>query len=613
MSNYLNSERMRGFLNGLALCGVTLGSMLLMGRPLATAAEFYVAPSGSDQNPGTKAKPFKTIAHARDEVAKVNVGMKEDITVYLGQGTYELTAPVVFAVKDSGMNGHKVIYKAFAGKEPIVSGGRKITDWQIHDKEKNIHKASVGGLEFRQLHINGVRAIRARYPDQTSGVSLEEYLTGSTVTGAAPYQLKVKPEELAGWEKWRNLNEVEVVMVTHWKQKRARIAGIAGGTVSFQAPENAARSMNHLEQPGTPHWYENAYEFLDAEGEFYLNTQTDTLYYKPRKGEDMASAEVIVPQVDTLVDIHGAPGTEMVHDLVFEGIAFEYSNWTTPSNRGYQVMQSATWYANAGSHFDASVTIPAAVQLENAGRIEIRGCAVRRTGAHGIAAVRDVVSDCDIIGNRVSDCAAGGIYLLLNDAKSTGNRIEDNTVESIGMLHSDGCGILVARTPDVSILHNEIRNVRYTGISTGWSWDDKPSTARNHEVAYNLIHHVMGLHDDGGGIYTLGRIEGMKIHHNYIHDITRSKFAGSYGICGIYLDNGSCLKLVQDNVIENVEAAFFSGNKPNYQNTFERNYHNGPLAKVIEKTNTVRDNVEVKKGTEWPAAAVEIIKKAGPR
>ena len=30
------------------------------------AAEFYVTPSSSDQNPGTSAKPFKTIAHARD-------------------------------------------------------------------------------------------------------------------------------------------------------------------------------------------------------------------------------------------------------------------------------------------------------------------------------------------------------------------------------------------------------------------------------------------------------------------------------------------------------------------------------------------------------------------
>jgi hypothetical protein len=104
----------------------------------------------------------------------------------------------------------------------------------------------------------------------------------------------------------------------------------------------------------------------------------------------------------------------------------------------------------------------------------------------------------------------------------------------------------------------------------------------------------------------------MKIHHNYIHNITLSKFSGNYGLSGIYLDNGSCQKLVQDNVIENVESAFYSGNKPNYDNTFDRNYHNGPLGKIIEETNIVTNNTLVQ-GSNWPVGAVKIMKEAGPR
>ncbi len=466
-------------------------------------------------------------------------------------------------------------------------------------------------MEFRQIYVNGARAIRARHPNQTNEVTLEGYLSGATVTGKAPYQLQVNPAELKGWETWSNLNEVEVVMVTHWKQKRARIASIAGNLINFLEPENAAPSMNHLEQGGTPHWYENAYELLDAEGEFYLNTKTDTLFYKLRK-EDASSMKVIVPVVETLFDIRGSSSDVMVHDLLFEGITFQYSNWIKPNTHGYQVMQSATWYSKPGSYFDMDTAIPAAVQMANANKVEIRSCTVGQTGAHGIAAIKDVVSNCSISGNLVTDTAAGGIYLLLNDEKSTGNMVADNTVEFIGMCHSDSCGILAARTPDLFIQHNEIRNVRYTGISTGWSWDDKDSTAKNHDVGYNLIHRTMGLHDDGGGIYTLGKIPGMKIHHNYIHNIPRSKFSGNYGICGIYLDNGSCFKLVQDNVIENVEAAFFSGNKPNYQNTFDRNYHNCPLAKILAKENIVTNNMEVK-GSNWPDDALKIMKEAGPR
>jgi hypothetical protein len=580
----------------------------------ACAQEFHVAPTGSDTNPGTAAKPFQTIALARDSVAKITGKMTKDIVVYLHGGTYEISEPIVFDANDSGTNGHKVIYRAANGQTPIVSGGKAIKNWEVHDKGRNIYKASVGSLEFRQIYVNGVRGIRARTPNRTNEVTLEGYLLGAKVTGKAPYQLQVNPAELKGWEAWSNLNEVEVVMVSHWKQKRARIASIAGNLINFQAPENTALTMNHLEQGGTPHWYENAYEFLDAEGEFYLDTKTDTLFYKLKK-EDTLPLEVIVPVAETLFEIRGSSPDEMVHDLLFEGITFQHSNWTRPNTHGYQVWQSATWYCNTGSNttaLDASITIPAAVQLANANKVEIRSCTVRQTGAHGIAAVKDVVSKCSISGNLVIDTAAGGIYLLLNDGKSIGNKVVDNTVEYFGMCHSDSCGILVARTPDVAILYNEIRHGRYTGISTGWSWDDKDSAARNHDVGFNLIHRVMGLHDDGGGIYTLGKIPGMKIHDNYIRDIVRSQFSGGYGICGIYLDNGSCLKLVQDNVIENVEVAFFSGNKPNYKNTFNQNYHNVPLAKILAKENIVTNNVMVQ-GSKWPVEANKIMKDAGPR
>lgn len=590
--------------------GVALACAVFLTAASASALDFYVSPLGSDKNPGTKAKPFQTIAHARDRVAKINSKMTGDIVVYLGGGTYQISESVVFDANDSGSNGHKVIYKAAAGQTPIVSGGKAIKNWEIHDKEKNIYKAAVGGLEFRQIYVNGVRGVRARHPNQTNEVTLEGYLGGAGVTGT-PYQLQVTPAELTGWETWSNLNEVEVVMVTHWKQKRARIASIAGKLISFQEPENAAPSMNHLEQGGTPHWYENAYEFLDAEGEFYLNTKTDTLYYKLR-AEDKPPIEVIAPVVETLFDIRGSSPEEKVHDLLFEGITFQHSNWTKPNTHGYQVMQSATWYCKPGNFFDTEAPIPAAVQLANANEVEIRSCTVQQTGAHGIAAIKDVVSDCSIVGNLVTDTSAGGIYLLLNDEKSTGNQVTDNTVQYIGMCYSDGCGILIARTPDVAILHNEIRYVRYTGISTGWSWDDKDSTAKNQDVGFNLIHKTMGLHDDGGGIYTLGKIPDMKIHHNYIHNITRSKFSGNYGICGIYLDNGSCFKLVQDNVIENVEATFFSGNKPNYKNTFDRNYHNGPLAKILDPANIVTNNTMVQ-DSKWPDEALKIMKEAGPR
>ncbi len=112
----------------LIVCAGSACVIFLTAAP-AFALEFHVSPSGSDKNPGTQAKPFQTIAHARDSVAKINGKMTGDIVVYLAGGIYEISESVKFNEKDSGNNGHKVIYKAAVGQTPIVSGGKAIKKW----------------------------------------------------------------------------------------------------------------------------------------------------------------------------------------------------------------------------------------------------------------------------------------------------------------------------------------------------------------------------------------------------------------------------------------------------------------------------------------------------
>ena len=52
-----------------------------------SGAEYYVAPGGRDENPGTKSKPFATLERARDEVRKlVAAGLKTNITVWIRSG-----------------------------------------------------------------------------------------------------------------------------------------------------------------------------------------------------------------------------------------------------------------------------------------------------------------------------------------------------------------------------------------------------------------------------------------------------------------------------------------------------------------------------------------------
>ena len=64
------------------------------------AAEFHVSPNGHDSNPGTKAKPFRTVAKARDAVRALK--QKGGHKILLRGGNYFLAETLEFDKRDSG-------------------------------------------------------------------------------------------------------------------------------------------------------------------------------------------------------------------------------------------------------------------------------------------------------------------------------------------------------------------------------------------------------------------------------------------------------------------------------------------------------------------------------
>jgi hypothetical protein len=120
-------------------------------------ADYYVSPTGSDANPGTLSAPFQTITKARDVVRTVNTNMTEAIHVYLRGGNYAIGSTLAFGPQDSGTNGHRVIYQAYPGEKPLLSGATKVTGWTQHSGD--IYKASLNRpTKLRNLYVNDSRA-----------------------------------------------------------------------------------------------------------------------------------------------------------------------------------------------------------------------------------------------------------------------------------------------------------------------------------------------------------------------------------------------------------------------------------------------------------------------
>src|ERR1044071_7920580 len=86
----------------------------VLGRP------YFVAPTGSDGNPGTLDEPFATIQRAQ-QAARQKPG-----SVLLRGGTYYLAEKLVFSAEDSGSKADPVVYEAYGKEQPVVSGGVRL-------------------------------------------------------------------------------------------------------------------------------------------------------------------------------------------------------------------------------------------------------------------------------------------------------------------------------------------------------------------------------------------------------------------------------------------------------------------------------------------------------
>jgi hypothetical protein len=580
-----------------------------IGAPVA--ATYYVDPDpakGNDANPGSLTAPFRTIQKARDVVRTINASMSGDIIINLRGGWFVLTSPLTFTAADSGGNGYNVIYQAYAGEFPVISGGRQITGWTVHDAAKGIWKAPAPALETRQLFVNGVRAIRAHSGSGLSGAT-------RTSTG---YTISNSPMRL-----WGNVSDIEFVYNgmqgatggAKWTERRCGVSSVSGTAIVMKQPCWSRSIADTLTGVTIPSDIENAFELLDQPGEWYLDRAADVIYYKPLAGENMATADVEAPVLENLVSGTAALGTP-IHNIQFKGITFAHATWLAPNgNNGFAEMQGNNQLAGLG--------FPnAAVSFKTAQNIRFERCVFTQLGGMGLE-LSEGAQNCEVIGCEFTDISGNPVKLgkttdpTRTDARArdTGIRVENCYIHDAPVEYRGGVGIFAGYVADTRLAHNEIAYTTYSGISMGWIQSNTVpdnSYMANNEIAWNDIHHVLSSLADGGAIYTLGAQTGSSWHDNYIHDMP---WAGT-NRQALYPDRMSAYIDIHHNVIENIASGrwfYVWGSAAlvhdlqihdNYTNT--SSYLNGSGSSTVTMTNNT-----VVSGGNWPQAAIDIMNGAG--
>ena len=501
-------------------------------------------------------------------------GLATEVTIHLAPGIYHLYEPLRLRPEDSGLT--------IEGHGAIISGGRSISVWKRSGKFYTADIPDFNGrpVDFRQLWVNQEKATRAR--DVVDFEQMRRILTYDKKS-----QILWVPKNAVS--KILKAPYAEMVLHEMWCTSNLRIKSIEvqgdSAAVRFHDPEAKLQFDHPWPSPMTPNtghpspfYLTNAKELLDWPGEWYHDIREHRLYYYPRdrEGEGKEAFSAIYPTVETLIEVVGTPD-HPVRDITIKGVSFSYTTWMRPSEKGHVPLQ-AGMYLTEAYKLRPQIDRPnnhkldnqgwlgradAAVELRHAQNVSFEDCRFEHLGGSGL----DYVVGCK--GGKVSRCrfndiAMNGIVVgsfspegfethlpyqpADNREVCSGQAIEQS--EFYDVSNEDwGCvAIAAGYVSDITIAHNTIHDISYTGISLGWGWNRDSVCMKNNQVHANLIYNYAQHMYDCAGIYTLGNQPGTVISENVVRDIATPSYVHDPNHWFyLYTDEGSSNITIRDN------------------------------------------------------------------
>ena len=583
----------------------------------AAGLVLFVATNGDDGWSGQLAEPnakradgpFATLERARDAVRQIKQsdGLTKPITVLIRGGKYYLTDTFALRAEDSGTQDCPITYTAYPGEEPILSGGRRLTNWKPY-KDKiwqcAVPKAKGGKWKFRQLFCNGRRMTRARFPniDPDKPAYAQWLHIEGPVEADGDRAFLYKPGTFE--HHWSKPTEGEVVIwhrhewwpatipITSVDEEKRTIEIAHAGRPSDRAPCFLHKEL----RPNNRFAVENLLEELDQPGEWCLDCEEGVVYFWPPAPsavegiEDrIEDAETVVPVVSTLIDLEGR-----IWRPEKDG---GFVSWVTVSGLTLtETLGGDSTTREGGEAFGPYFALPGrycgeAIRLRLAEHCTIENNRIVNVGGNGVYveayAARNVIR-----ANEIGHAGAHGVCLgggrmryplqswnLVHGSGGKGwhpvhNRVEDNHIHHGGVLHRYSVGILTGLADGNFFRHNLLEDLPNMGFVLG-----NCGYGRNY-IEYNIIRRIALETNDTGAIHlfmddeAVPERDGHVIRFNLISGAqgyrldengTPVKFTNSFGI---YIDNftsncfvygniiarcsvGICLHNVKNNLIEN--------------------------------------------------------------
>lgn len=513
------------------------------------AAEYFVAPTGNDANPGTREKPFVTLEQARDAIRalKAKGTLPGPVCVRLMPGEYPVERTIELTAADSGTEAAPIVYRADQKGAAVLYGGRRldgfipVTDPVVLGRlpaeargkvfQCDLKKAGIKdysplaerGFGFRpppstlEVFFNGAPLTLARWPN-AGFVNGGKIVQPGSKPANKPSVFEYLDDRLARWA-----NAEDAWLFGYFRH------GWADRTLKIRSINTAAKQLacgpyDDLfgENMNPVPWFNkgrikyfafNLLEELDQQGEWYLDRKTGLLYCYPPADPAKAVVEIGMLPAPMLT-------LTQVSQVRLEGLVFDLSRADCMS-------------------------------LEDCAGCLVAGCTVKRFAGSGISihgGRGNGILGCDLYSlGRGATEVTGGDRQTLTPAQ---HFVENCRMHSLGRQdHTYVPGIGMAGV-GIRAAHNRFY--------------DLPSSAIRFDgndllMEYNQSERMVLESEDQGAMETYGNptFRGNVLRYNSFAFVgPKTPGEGSLFRAGIRLDDAICGTLVYGNIFFHASQGF---------------------------------------------------------
>ncbi|MDR0713572.1 MAG: PDZ domain-containing protein [Bacteroidales bacterium] len=453
----------------------------------------HVSPVGNDSCPGTEAQPVATLHKAMDMARN---SRKKNAVIVLHQGTHYLRQTITFHPDDPAVR-----ITACAGEKATVSGAAllQIREWQPCGG--GIMQTKVGdSLIFDRLFVNGVMQVMARYPDYDSTAT---HYNGASADAIAPERVQRWSNPAGGF--------VHALHRYEWGGYHWRIAGKdEQGKLILEGGYQNNRLMGMHDRY---RFVENIFEELDTPGEWYFDAETQTLYFYPPEGMDIATACVETPQLEELFVMQGSSASP-VTKITIEGITLTHTLRTFMKTR--EPLLRSDW----------AICRAGAVRMDGAAHCSVKDCHFLSVGGNAVF-FSNYNRENTVSGCLIEDAGASGVCFV-GDPKAVRSplfeyhqslplaeidtlpgpagdnypaqcTVFDNLMHDLGRVEKQSAGVQISMSQDITVSHNTIYNLPRAGINIS------EGTWGGHVIEYNEVFNTVLETGDHGSFNSWGR------------------------------------------------------------------------------------------------------------